>query len=70
MQTEYTFITRISKTDFEITYTADDDALSLVSIKVLGSEMEFWPAGKFDKLIEKEVRTHHEINHKQVIHLN
>jgi len=68
MQTEYTFTTLISKTDFEITYTANLNEIGIVSIKVNG--VNVGAEGEFARQIKAEVLKHYEINHKQVIHLN
>jgi hypothetical protein len=68
MQTEYTFTTLISKTDFEITYTAYKIEIGIVSIKVKGEDIQ--AHGQLARDIKAEVLKHYEINHKQVIHLN
>lgn len=68
MQTEYTFTTLISKTDFEITYTANLNEIGIVSIKVNG--VNVGAEGEFARQIKALVLKHYEINHKQVIHLN
>lgn len=68
MQTKYTFIALISKTDFEITYTADKTEIGIVSIKVGGEYI--LADGQLARDIKAEVLKHYEINHKQVIHLN
>jgi len=68
MQTTYTFIATISKTDFGITYTADREAIGIVSIKVKGIDIQ--AHGQLALDIKAEVLKHYEINHKQIIYLN
>jgi len=68
MQVEYTFIATISKTDFGITYTADREAIGIVSIKVKGIDIQ--AHGQLARDIKAEVLKHYEINHKQIIYLN
>lgn len=68
MTTQYSFIARISQTDFEITYEANTEEIGIVSIKVKGVEVE--ADGQLSRDIKSEVLKHFEINHKQTICLN
>lgn len=68
MTTQYSFIARISQTDFEITYEANTEEIGIVSIKVKG--VEVGADGQLSRIIKAEVLKHFEINHKQTICLN